>query len=69
MARYQEIEVRFTNSPDTFFPVGTLAQKDGHVFFEYDQPWLARVLELSPFFLPLQPGLISHQDHRFGPLK
>jgi len=68
MARYQEIEVRYTKSPDTFFPVGTLAQKDDQVFFEYDQSWLIRGLELSPFFLPLQPGLISHKDHRFGPL-
>jgi serine/threonine-protein kinase HipA len=48
--------------------VGTLAEKDNRLFFEYDPGWLARGLELSPFSLPLQPGLIRHEDLRFGPL-
>jgi len=69
MARdFREVAVRFTKSPEESFPVGTLVEKDGRLFFEYDQSWMERGLELSPFTLPLQPGLISHQDLRFGPL-
>ncbi len=68
MVSYNEIEVHFTKSPDESFPVGILAEKDNRLFFEYDSGWLTRGLELSPFTLPLQAGLISHKDHRFGPL-
>lgn len=65
---YREIAVRFSKSPDESFSVGILAEKDKQLFFEYDQSWRAREVELSPFTLPLQPGLIRHQDHRYGPL-
>lgn len=69
MARgYRETAVRFARSPEESFPVGTLAEKDSRLFFEYDPGWLARGLELSPFILSLQPGLIRHDDLRFGPL-
>ncbi|WP_228856607.1 HipA N-terminal domain-containing protein [Desulfomarina profundi] len=65
---YREIEVFFTQSPKLSSPVGMLAEKDGSIFFEYDQQWLTRGLELSPFTLPLQAGLIRHRDFRFGPV-
>jgi len=64
MASYNEIEVHFTKSPDESLSVGTLAEKDNRLFFEYDSNWLTRGLELSPFTLPLQAGLISHKDYR-----
>ena len=67
-ARYKEIEVRFRRNPKESFAVGTLAEKDHKLFFEYNSKWLKRNLELSPFTLPLQAGLIKYQDHSFGPL-
>lgn len=68
MGSYQEITVRFCKGPDFFSPVGVLAVKDGRLFFEYDPEWVRRGLELSPFTLPLQSGLICHLDLAFGPL-
>ena len=68
MGSYKEIEVRFTRSPQESMPVGILAEKDNNLFFEYDTQWLKHKLELSPFTLPLQSGLIQHQEHRFGPI-
>lgn len=38
-------------------PVGRLARRDGKVFFEYGAGFIAKKLELSPFKLPLTPGL------------
>lgn len=38
-------------------PVGRLATRDRKIFFEYDAAALTRGLEISPFRLPLQPGL------------
>ncbi len=65
---YKEIEVHFSKNPKESFAVGMLAEKDHNLYFEYDSEWLANNLELSPFTLPLQAGLIKHQDLRFGPL-
>ncbi|WP_457575568.1 type II toxin-antitoxin system HipA family toxin [Desulfomarina sp.] len=65
---YREIEVRFSKDPSTSLPVGTLAEKDGLIYFEYNHQWLAHGLELSPFTLPLRPGLVCHRDHGFGPV-
>jgi serine/threonine-protein kinase HipA len=39
-------------------PVGTLAETPlGEIFFEYDAKWLQTGYSISPFYLPLQPGL------------
>ena len=38
-------------------PAGRLALRDGKIFFEYDAGFIAGQLELSPFKLPLTPGL------------
>ncbi|AGF79896.1 HipA-like protein [Desulfocapsa sulfexigens DSM 10523] len=65
---YREIEVRFHKDPDTEFAVGTLAEKNNTLFFEYNSEWISKKLELSPFTLPLQSPLFTHQDHRFGPI-
>ncbi|EHQ42778.1 type II toxin-antitoxin system HipA family toxin [Myroides odoratus] len=40
-------------------PVGRLAQRDAIVYFEYDDTFLSKSIELSPFRLPLQSGLIE----------
>ncbi|MGC4119529.1 MAG: type II toxin-antitoxin system HipA family toxin [Myxococcales bacterium] len=39
--------------------VGRLGTKSGEVFFEYDPKFLSRGLELSPFRLPLRPGVFQ----------
>lgn len=38
-------------------PVGRLASRDYKTYFEYDTSFLKRGLEISPFRLPLKPGL------------
>ncbi len=38
--------------------VGRLASKNREVLFEYDSAFLAPGLELSPFKLPLRPGVV-----------
>lgn len=48
--------------------VGQLAETDRRIYFEFDGEFLQRNLQLSPFRLPLRPGLIEHEDRRFGPL-
>ncbi|MDD2710319.1 MAG: type II toxin-antitoxin system HipA family toxin [Verrucomicrobiae bacterium] len=48
--------------------VGKLAEDPGHAglhFFEYDSGWIARKLDLSPFRLPLQLGLLAHRNPDF----
>ncbi|MBW2328587.1 MAG: HipA N-terminal domain-containing protein [Deltaproteobacteria bacterium] len=65
---YREIEIYFTKNPKQSFPVGTLAEKENSIYFEYHQGWLDSGLELSPFTLPCKPGLIKHSNHGFGPL-
>jgi serine/threonine-protein kinase HipA len=39
--------------------VGQLATKAGQIFFEYAADFLTTRLELSPFRLPLRPGLVA----------
>ena len=48
--------------------VGRLAQKDRMVFFEYASDFLSTGLEISPFKLPLKPGLITCSDTVFDGL-
>ncbi len=54
--RVQEVGVglRFK---DSTIPVGRLALKAGVVFFEYHREFLEHGLEISPYKLPLQPGV------------
>ena len=40
-------------------PVGRLAMRDQIVYFEYDDTFIQRGLEISPFRLPLQGGVLS----------
>lgn len=39
--------------------VGVLDDSTGRLLFQYDQRWLGRGVELSPFYLPLQEGVVS----------
>ena len=49
--------------------VGTLAQTpEREIFFEYDPAWLRDGFSLSPFFLPLTPGLKQETSLIFGGL-
>ena len=64
----RRLEVRLTLGPDQQILVGTLGERDRRVYFEYDDDWLTRGLELSPFTLAARPGLIEHTDRAFGPL-
>ena len=68
VAKIREIEVFFTLVPNESWPVGILAAQGQRLFFEYSPDWLQRNLELSPFKLPLKPGLFEHQQREFGPL-
>lgn len=46
-------------------PMGRLALKDRKIFFEYSQHFLDLGLELSPFKLPLKPGIMLCEDAVF----
>jgi serine/threonine-protein kinase HipA len=48
--------------------VGTLAESERRLYFEYDADFLDDPLWLSPFKLPPEPGLHEHRDLAFGPL-
>jgi len=45
--------------------VGRLALKDYRIYFEYDQDFLGRGLEISPLKLPLNPGLHTFEYRPF----
>lgn len=53
-----KIKVRL-DIPGGPYEVGTLAEQGGRIYFEYDGSFLARGLELSPFHLPLRPGIFD----------
>jgi serine/threonine-protein kinase HipA len=45
--------------------VGKLVLNDRRIFFEYDADFLTQNLSLSPFKLPLQPGIIQADTAKF----
>jgi len=45
--------------------VGTLAQKNKKIYFEYDKEFLKTGIELSPYKLPLKSGLFVCEDDTF----
>lgn len=51
------LDVRLRFSADTEVPVGTLALADRAVVFQYDDFFLNHPLPLSPFHLPVRPGV------------
>jgi serine/threonine-protein kinase HipA len=48
--------------------IGRLAQRGRSILFEYDREFLASGIRLSPFKLPLQPGVFEDTDRCFGGL-
>lgn len=60
--------VKLQWSPEDSPTVGTLAEQDRRVYFEYAPGFLETGLNLSPFKLPLRSDLIEHTDLAFGPL-
>ncbi|MBM3857270.1 MAG: hypothetical protein FJ390_04825, partial [Verrucomicrobia bacterium] len=58
------LEVRYQDQEK----VGTLADNPatGLIFFEYDQQWLAKKLELSPLHLPLAAGTMPQAHHEIS---
>ena len=64
----KKLVVSLRRAPDDVLMVGTLAERDHRVYFEYEPSFLESGLELSPYKLPAMPGLIDHADHAFGPL-
>ncbi len=58
------IHVRYF-TPAENLPVGRLALMERKIFFEYHPEFLEKGLELSPFKLPLKPGLIPCKDLLF----
>jgi serine/threonine-protein kinase HipA len=64
----RKLAIRLRRAPNDAPIVGTLAEDDRRVYFEYDATFLATGLELSPFKLPARAGLVEHTDRAFGPL-
>lgn len=46
--------------------VGTLAERGQRVYFEYAPSFLARPLPISPFKLPVRPGVVEHDERAFA---
>ena len=63
LSEVRRLEVRFEE-----LTVGLLRWHERALYFSYDEDFLARGMWLSPFHLPLQQGLMKHQDLSFGPL-
>lgn len=64
----KKLAVRLTLGPGTSIDVGRLAEQSRRIWFEYDPSFLPLGMELSPFRLPLRPGLTEHTDRAFGQL-
>lgn len=62
------LEVRLQFSIDEVLQVGTLALHERRCYFEFDPAFLTSGLQISPFKLPAQSGLIEHREREFGPL-
>jgi serine/threonine-protein kinase HipA len=55
----------FLNQKDKKISVGRLASKDEVIYFEYDKEFLNSKLELSPYKVPLRPGVLICDDNVF----
>lgn len=62
-----EIKVALKFEGD-FIPVGRLALRDNEIYFEYSASFIEQGMELSPFRLPLRPGVQKFDRHLFDGL-
>ena len=46
-------------------PIGTLAQKDGRIYFEYNKEFLKSNIQISPYKLPLKAGVFRCDNDTF----
>lgn len=46
--------------------VGTLAEQDRRIYFEYDAAFVRAPLPISPFKLPVRPGVFEHTERDFA---
>jgi len=53
------------NFGDKTIPVGRLASRDYKIYFEYNEEFLDLNLDISPFKLPLEPGLQTFESSPF----
>jgi len=58
----------FCSIEDQRYFVGRLRQYEKRIFFEYDADFLSTGVELSPFKLPLRPGVFEDKDYTFNGL-
>ncbi|HEX8390815.1 MAG TPA: type II toxin-antitoxin system HipA family toxin [Longimicrobium sp.] len=63
----QTLEVRL-DWGDQQTVVGSLAMRSGRVYFEYADAFRAAPLPISPFKLPVRPGVFEHTDREFAPV-
>jgi serine/threonine-protein kinase HipA len=61
----RKLEVRL-DWGDEQVVVGTLAERDRRIYFEYDHGFVDGPLPISPFKLPVKPGLSEHKDREFA---
>lgn len=57
------VEVFFQESK-----VGTIAEEDGRIYFQYEEKWIQEGFSISPFSLPLKSGLFQAKNNNFGGL-
>jgi len=46
--------------------IGILAEQERVLYFEYDSAFIAKPLPISPFKLPVRPGVFEHREREFG---
>lgn len=61
----RKLEVRFGWGHEQVV-VGTLAEQERRIYFEYATAFLDAPLPISPFMLPVRPGLFEHSDRDFA---
>jgi serine/threonine-protein kinase HipA len=61
----RKLEVRL-DWGDEQVVVGTLAEQEKVIYFEYDSAFIAKPLPISPFKLPIPSGVFEHREREFG---
>lgn len=67
--RVELLTVWYAPRPERRIRVGRLARRRGEILFEFGRDFVRGGLELSPFTLPLQPGVVAGDPARFEGLK